>query len=144
MATIQAKDIAAIFDKLRDQRDEARAETVRALSDLVNCQDERAALRVKIELLKKTVGAGLLDYEANDVLNDLQEARAQAVSAGAEIMRLVVENGELRDTLQDWQVAAGTRQAEIDELRKRIAELTICDCGEHLSAGKCYYCDNDE
>ena len=55
MATIQAKDIAAIFDKLRDQRDEARAETTRVLSELVACQDERAALRANVEMLKISV-----------------------------------------------------------------------------------------
>ena len=55
MATIQAKDIAAIFDKLRDQRDEARAETTRVLSELVACQDQRAALRANVEILKISV-----------------------------------------------------------------------------------------
>lgn len=55
MATIQAKDITAIFDTLRDQRDEARAETTRTLAALVACQDERAALRVNVELLKTNV-----------------------------------------------------------------------------------------
>lgn len=73
MATIQASDIAAIFNQLRDQRDEARAElvtarkvmdkvaderdaaraeTTRVLFDLVACMDERAALRARIALLE--------------------------------------------------------------------------------------------
>lgn len=120
MATIQAKDIAAIFDKLRDQRDEARAE---------------------VELLKKTIGAGLLDYEANDVLNDLEEARAQVISARAETAALHAMAQTALDTLK---LQLGTARAEVTALRTAVKQLTTCDCGLPLSTGKCSVCDRDE
>lgn len=41
--------------RFKEERNEARAEITRVLSELVACQDERSALRARVELLKISV-----------------------------------------------------------------------------------------
>ena len=131
-----------------------------ARAELLNTREELGAIRVILATEQNSLEDAIT--ERNALREELSFNRALVDKGGRDILMLLGNTVELqaecdalrnaahaeladcRDALQDWQVAAGTRQSEVDALRKRIAKLTICDCGLPLSTGLCGICDNDE
>jgi hypothetical protein len=83
MATVQASDIAAIFDKIRDQRDNARIERDAAIAErahygdvmsakLGQCENERDALRDALQSLVDGKSEFDIEYDTG---MDTTEAR---------------------------------------------------------------------
>ena len=55
-----------------------------------------------------------------------------------------LDSGQHQNLFDSLLARAESAKAEVERLRGMVTELTMCDCGTHLSRGMCRFCDNDE
>jgi predicted nucleic acid-binding Zn-ribbon protein len=107
--------------KLEAELTSARAETTRVLSELVACQDQRAALRIHLELANSRHNA------CNDALNMAEDerdvARAEATALRDKLDATCAELRKISDQAVSARLDRAEARAEADELRTEIERL---------------------